>query len=87
MSQKNANYVGGDIDSGANDPLQLVFRPRVTLKPYSTGVDGIDLCSAATARRRRARHVRLLGCEGGPAVDHQTLTTNRRRIGRERRGP
>lgn len=48
MSRKNANYVGGDIVTGANDPLQLVFRPRVTLRPYSTGVDGVFLCSAAT---------------------------------------
>lgn len=48
MSRKNANYVGGDIVSGANDPFQLVFRPRVTLRPYSTGVDGVFLCSAAT---------------------------------------
>ena len=48
MSRKNANYVGGDVVSGANDPLQLVFRPRVTLRPYATGVDGVFLCSAAT---------------------------------------
>ena len=48
LSQKNANYVGGDIVSGANDPLQLVFRPRVTLNPYATGVDGVFLCSAST---------------------------------------
>lgn len=48
MSQKNANYVGGDIVSGSNDALQLVFRPRVTLNPYSTGVAGVFLCSAST---------------------------------------
>jgi phytoene dehydrogenase-like protein len=48
MSQKNANYVGGDIVAGANDVMQLVFRPRVTLHPYATGVKGIFLCSAAT---------------------------------------
>ena len=48
MARKNANYVGGDIVSGANDPFQLVFRPRVTLHPYATGVDGVFLCSAAT---------------------------------------
>ncbi len=48
MSRKNANYVGGDIVSGSNDPLQLVFRPRVTTRPYDTGVEGIYLCSAAT---------------------------------------
>ncbi len=48
MSRKNANYVGGDIVSGSNDPLQLVFRPRVTLHPYATGADGVFICSAAT---------------------------------------
>lgn len=44
----NPNYVGGDIVTGANTPRQLVFRPRVTLQPYSTGVPGAFLCSAAT---------------------------------------
>jgi phytoene dehydrogenase-like protein len=27
---------------------QLVFRPRPALDPYTTGVDGVYLCSAAT---------------------------------------
>lgn len=44
----NANYVGGDIITGANTPWQLVFRPRVTLNPYSTGIPGHFICSAAT---------------------------------------
>jgi phytoene dehydrogenase-like protein len=44
----NANYVGGDIVAGANTPRQLVFRPRPTLAPYSTGIPGVYLCSAAT---------------------------------------
>jgi phytoene dehydrogenase-like protein len=48
LAEHNANYVGGDVVTGANDPLQLVFRPRATLKPYSTGVPGVYLCSAAT---------------------------------------
>jgi phytoene dehydrogenase-like protein len=48
MERHNANYVGGDIVTGANDPLQLVFRPRVALDPYMVGVDGVYLCSAAT---------------------------------------
>ncbi|HEY0510018.1 MAG TPA: NAD(P)/FAD-dependent oxidoreductase [Blastococcus sp.] len=48
MERHNANYVGGDIVTGANDPLQLVFRPRVALDPYTVGVDGVYLCSAAT---------------------------------------
>lgn len=48
IARHNENYVGGDIITGANTPRQLVFRPRVALDPYSTGVDGVFLCSAAT---------------------------------------
>ena len=48
LSQKNPNYVGGDIVTGANDARQLVLRPRATLRPYATGVPGVFLCSAAT---------------------------------------
>jgi phytoene dehydrogenase-like protein len=48
MEAYNANYVAGDIITGANDPLQLVFRPRATLSPYGLGVPGVYLCSAAT---------------------------------------
>ena len=48
MEAYNANYVGGDVVTGSNDPLQLIFRPRVTLDPYSTGIPGVYLCSAAT---------------------------------------
>jgi phytoene dehydrogenase-like protein len=48
LARENANYVGGDIVTGANDPLQLVFRPRASLDPYATGIPGVFLCSAAT---------------------------------------
>lgn len=48
MSVHNPNYVGGDIVTGANSPRQLVFRPRVALDPYATGIPGVYLCSAAT---------------------------------------
>ena len=44
----NANYVGGDIITGANTPVQLLFRPRFALDPYSTGTPGLYICSAAT---------------------------------------
>jgi len=48
MEAYNSSYVGGDVVTGANDPLQLVLRPRPTLAPYGLGVDGLFLCSAAT---------------------------------------
>lgn len=48
IAADNPNYVGGDIVTGANTGRQLVFRPRAALDPYSTGVDGVYLCSAAT---------------------------------------
>jgi phytoene dehydrogenase-like protein len=48
MEAHNANYVGGDVVTGANDMRQLIFRPRAALNPYSTGIPGVYLCSAAT---------------------------------------
>jgi phytoene dehydrogenase-like protein len=48
MEAHNANYVGGDVVTGSNDPRQLVFRPRAALDPYATGIPGVYLCSAAT---------------------------------------
>jgi phytoene dehydrogenase-like protein len=48
MSKYNPNFVGGDIIGGAGSPLQTVFRPRVALDPYATGIPGVYLCSAST---------------------------------------
>jgi len=48
MSRYNPNFVGGDIMTGAKDLRQLTFGPRVTLSPYSTGIPGVYICSAAT---------------------------------------
>lgn len=48
LEADNANYVGGDIAVGANDPVQLLARPRLAPDPYWTGVPGVFLCSAAT---------------------------------------
>lgn len=48
FSTRNPNFVGGDVLTGANSPRQLVFRPRMSLDPYSLGVPGMYLCSAAT---------------------------------------
>src|SRR4051812_8241990 len=44
----NANYIGGDVITGANTPLQTTIRPRVALDPYRTGAPGLWICSAAT---------------------------------------
>jgi phytoene dehydrogenase-like protein len=48
MSVYNPNYVGGDIIGGAGSPLQTVFRPRIAIDPYATGIPGVYLCSAST---------------------------------------
>jgi phytoene dehydrogenase-like protein len=45
---ENANFVGGDILTGAKSTLQFLFGPRVSPHPYDTGVPGVYLCSAAT---------------------------------------
>jgi phytoene dehydrogenase-like protein len=48
MEDHNPNFVGGDVVTGADSARQLVFRPRVAINPYGTGVPGVYLCSAAT---------------------------------------
>lgn len=48
VEEHNANYIDGDIITGANSLRQLLFRPRIALDPYRTGTAGIYLCSAAT---------------------------------------
>ncbi|PSR69047.1 FAD-dependent oxidoreductase [Nocardia sp. MDA0666] len=48
MAVYNPNYAGGDIMTGAKDIRQLMFGPRTTLSPYSLGVPGMYICSAAT---------------------------------------
>ncbi|MGZ5419827.1 MAG: phytoene desaturase family protein [Solirubrobacterales bacterium] len=48
LAAYNTNYVGGDIITGANTPLQTTIRPRLARDPYSTGIPGVFICSAAT---------------------------------------
>jgi phytoene dehydrogenase-like protein len=48
MAAYNANYVGGDIITGANTTRQVMLRPRLALDPYRTGIPGVYICSAAT---------------------------------------
>jgi phytoene dehydrogenase-like protein len=48
IEAENRNLVGGDIVNGANTPVQTLIRPRLALDPYSVGVPGLYICSAAT---------------------------------------
>ncbi|GAA4785561.1 NAD(P)/FAD-dependent oxidoreductase [Streptomyces ziwulingensis] len=48
LAARNANYVGGDIATGAASGLQLLLRPKLSLHPYSTPHPAVFLCSAAT---------------------------------------
>jgi phytoene dehydrogenase-like protein len=48
MSRYNTNYVGGDVIGGLSSFAQLLFRPRLAVDPYSTGIPGVYLCSAST---------------------------------------
>jgi phytoene dehydrogenase-like protein len=48
MATYNANFIGGDIMTGSKDIRQLTFGPRITLSPYTIGVPGMYICSAAT---------------------------------------
>jgi phytoene dehydrogenase-like protein len=48
LEEYNANYVGGDINGGAQDLAQLFTRPLLRRVPYSTPVPGLYLCSSST---------------------------------------
>ena len=48
LATRNANYVGGDIASGAVSGLQLLLRPKLSLFPYSTPHPAVFICSSAS---------------------------------------
>jgi phytoene dehydrogenase-like protein len=48
VEHENENYVGGDINGGVQDLLQLYTRPAIRLNPYSTPIDGVYICSSST---------------------------------------
>ncbi|WP_432056313.1 phytoene desaturase family protein [Streptomyces sp. bgisy022] len=48
LAARNANYVGGDIGTGAASGLRLLLRPKPTLFPYATRHPAVFLCSSAT---------------------------------------
>ncbi|MBZ0301812.1 MAG: NAD(P)/FAD-dependent oxidoreductase, partial [Anaerolineae bacterium] len=48
LQHYNANYIGGDINGGVQDALQLFLRPVPRRVPYATPLKGVYLCSAST---------------------------------------
>ena len=48
MEERNANYIGGDINGGVQDLGQLFTRPTFRRVPYSTPAKGIYICSSST---------------------------------------
>jgi phytoene dehydrogenase-like protein len=48
VERRNPNYVGGDINGGAQDLRQLFTRPLARRIPYSTPVEGLYICSSST---------------------------------------
>ncbi|MFI6207819.1 phytoene desaturase family protein [Streptomyces sp. NPDC051041] len=48
LAARNANYVGGDIATGAVRGLQVLLRPKPSLFPYGTPHPAVFLCSSAT---------------------------------------
>jgi phytoene dehydrogenase-like protein len=48
LAARNANYVGGDIASGAVTGLQILLRPKLSLFPYGTPHPAVFICSSAT---------------------------------------
>lgn len=47
MHRHNQGYLGGDIAMGSLSALSMAQRPRWALNPYSAGIPGVYLCSAA----------------------------------------
>jgi phytoene dehydrogenase-like protein len=48
LQEQNPNYVGGDINGGAQDLGQMFTRPAARIVPYSTPVRGLYICSSST---------------------------------------
>jgi phytoene dehydrogenase-like protein len=48
MEEHNPNYIGGDINGGAQDIRQLFTRPVLRRSPYNTSAKGIYICSSST---------------------------------------
>ena len=48
MQLYNANYIGGDINGGAQLITQLFTRPALRLSPYTTSANNLFICSSST---------------------------------------
>ena len=48
LEQQNPNLVGGDVNGGRANLLQLAARPVLSPVPYRTPVEGLYLCSSST---------------------------------------
>jgi phytoene dehydrogenase-like protein len=48
LERRNPNLVGGDINGGVADLVQLFRRPTSMWDPYATPIDGLYLCSSST---------------------------------------
>jgi phytoene dehydrogenase-like protein len=48
LEAHNRNLVGGDLNGGAMDLGQLLFRPARKLVPYRTPLEGVYICSSST---------------------------------------
>ncbi len=48
LQEYNSNYIGGDINGGAQLITQLFTRPALRLSPYKTSAKGIYICSSST---------------------------------------
>ncbi len=48
MEAYNPNYIGGDINGGVVNIVQLFNRPALRFSPYRTSARGIYICSAST---------------------------------------
>ena len=78
MEAYNPNYVGGDINGGAQDLRQLFTRPVARpVALHDARPAAVHLLVVDAARRRRARHVRLLGRAGGAQARMSEATSPR----------